>query len=171
MQLFEEFVGSMSDAAASDVAMDRVFSSFPDGFGCSWFWVRMITLSVSESRLELLAVDVVVLGVSRPPLLFGADSACQFYWVDIKNCVKCFVDASSFSSTQLFLHQMTWSRAKVNFLWEQKSENTISSLNYYNIESNGLYCGSKRGPICLWPNEIHTFNSHESWSWRHEFPL
>lgn len=83
MQLDEEFVGNMSHVA-SGVDVIWVFSSFPSSFGCSWLWVRMITLSVSESRLELFAVDVVVLGVSSPPLLCGVDSACQFYSVDIQ---------------------------------------------------------------------------------------
>lgn len=45
-------------------------------FCCSWLWVGMTTLSVSESRLELLAVDVAVPGLSRPPELLVALSSC-----------------------------------------------------------------------------------------------
>lgn len=43
--------------------------TLPAAWFCNWFCVGMTTLSVSESRRELFAVDVAVLGLSRPPPL------------------------------------------------------------------------------------------------------
>lgn len=47
-----------------------------------WLWVGMITLSVSESRRELFAVDVAVPGLSRPPELLVALSNCWLFSVE-----------------------------------------------------------------------------------------
>lgn len=70
----------LGTSAATDLFCTAAcWSICPAAWCWSWFCVGMTILSVSESRRELFAVEVAVLGLSRPPALptFGSLAVCD----------------------------------------------------------------------------------------------
>lgn len=77
-----------------------------------WIWlcVGIITLSVSESRRELFAVDVAVPGLSRPPELLVALSNCWLLMIEC--CCKFSKRISFFIDLFSIIAQFEWGKKK-----------------------------------------------------------